>query len=193
MSPSLRKIPAVPPSRASVITFQAPASSSSRSHCTHWYGGVDDVRVLRADLGEDGEVAREVGDQLELALARDVDRAVGDLDVREAELGQPALVLVELVLRVDDLEERAADHDGLLAQDVELALEVGRHVRGAPAELDDVDVLAGGLEHVLPRARAEALVEHVGEPAVAAQAEVESQRRAKSSFSFSWAAAWTSW
>ena len=37
-SPSLRKIPAEPPSRASVITFQAPASFSSRSHCTHWYG-----------------------------------------------------------------------------------------------------------------------------------------------------------
>ena len=45
-------------------------------------GGVLDRRVLRADLGEDGEVAREVRDQLELALARDVDRAVGDLDVR---------------------------------------------------------------------------------------------------------------
>ena len=82
----------------------------------------DDLGVLRADLGEDGEVAREVGDQLELALARDVDRAVGDLDVREPELAEPALVLVELALRVDDLEERAADDDGLLAQDLELAL-----------------------------------------------------------------------
>ena len=57
-----------------------------------------DVRVLRADLGEDGEVAGEVGDQLELALARDVDRAVRDLDVREAELVEPGLVLVDLVL-----------------------------------------------------------------------------------------------
>ena len=28
-------MPAVPPSRASVITFQAPAASSSFSHCTH--------------------------------------------------------------------------------------------------------------------------------------------------------------
>ena len=50
----------------------------------------DDLRVLRADLGEDGEVAREVGDQLELALARDLERAVGDLDVREALLVEPA-------------------------------------------------------------------------------------------------------
>ena len=48
--------------------------------------GVLDGRVLRADLGEDGEVAGEVGDQLELALPRDVHGAVGDLDVREAEL-----------------------------------------------------------------------------------------------------------
>ena len=38
MSPSLRKMPAVPPSRASVITFQEPASSSSLIHSTHWYG-----------------------------------------------------------------------------------------------------------------------------------------------------------
>ena len=36
MSPSERKIPAVPPSRPSVITFQAPASSSSLIHATHW-------------------------------------------------------------------------------------------------------------------------------------------------------------
>src|SRR5581483_4778793 len=44
------------------------------------------LRVLRADLGEDGEVALEVGDELELPLPGDLDRAVGDLDVREAVL-----------------------------------------------------------------------------------------------------------
>ncbi len=31
-------MPAVPPSRPSVITFQAPAASSSLIHSTHWYG-----------------------------------------------------------------------------------------------------------------------------------------------------------
>ncbi len=124
-----------------------------------------DRRVLRPHLGENGEVAREVGDQLELPLARDVDRPVGDLDVRQPELSQPRLVLVELALRVDDLEERPADHHRLLAQHLELALEVRRDVRGAPAELDDVDVDARGLEHVLPPARAEALVDHVGQAA----------------------------
>ena len=90
MSPSLRKMPAVPPSRASVITFQAPASSSSLIHSTHWYGREDDLGVLGADLREDGEVAGEVADQLELLVARDLDRAVGDLDVGEAVLDEPA-------------------------------------------------------------------------------------------------------
>ena len=89
MPPEESKIPAVPPSRASVITFHAPASRSSLQPRDPLVGRVLDGRVLRADLGEDGEVAREVGDQLELPLARDVDRAVGDLDVREAEPLQP--------------------------------------------------------------------------------------------------------
>jgi hypothetical protein len=83
-------------------------------HSTHWYGRVDGLLVLRADLGENGEVAGEVGDQLDLALARDVERAVGDLDVRKALVGQPALELVELAAGVDGLEERAAADDGRL-------------------------------------------------------------------------------
>src|SRR5437764_3784572 len=37
-SPEPRKMPAVPPSRASVMTLAAPASSSSLIHATHWYG-----------------------------------------------------------------------------------------------------------------------------------------------------------
>src|SRR5262249_27265990 len=72
-----------------------------------------DAGVLRAHLGEDCEVAREVGDQLELALARDLDRAVRDLDVGQAELDQPLFVFVEPVLRVDHLEERPTDYDRL--------------------------------------------------------------------------------
>src|SRR5579862_7235117 len=57
------------------------------------------IGVLRADLRQHGEVARELGDQGELRLARDLDRAVGDLDVREAVLGEPRLELVELLAR----------------------------------------------------------------------------------------------
>src|SRR4029079_19797659 len=65
-----------------------------------------------------------------------------------------------------DLEVRAADDDGLLAQHLKLAREVRRDRGGAPAELDDRDVVAARLEDVLPRARAEALVEHVRESVV---------------------------
>src|SRR5690242_16735714 len=122
--------------RARVLLFLQPLHPLVRRE--------DDLAVLRADLGEDGELAREVGDQLELALARDLDRAVADLDVRDAEVVEPVLVLVELAAHVHDLEERAADDDGLVLQHVELALEVLRDERGAPPELDDRDVVAAG-------------------------------------------------
>src|SRR5438552_12580942 len=55
--------------------------------------------ILRPHLREHREVARELGDELELAVARDLDRAVGDLNVREAVLHQPALELLDLVAR----------------------------------------------------------------------------------------------
>src|SRR2546423_9083515 len=143
-------------------------------------GREDDLRILGADLGEHGEVARELLDQLELALPRNLDGAVRDLDVGDTELAEPALVVVELPLCVDDLEEGAANDDGLLAQHFQLALEPGGDEGGAPPELDDVDVGPARLEHVLPRARAKALVEHMGEAAVAAQAEVKAGHRAPS-------------
>src|SRR5207253_794148 len=72
-------------------------------------GSEHDFCVLRAHLGEDGEVARQIRDQLELALPRDVDDAVGDLDVRQPECLQPALVVVHLVLRDHRLEEGSPD------------------------------------------------------------------------------------
>ena len=128
-------------------------------------GRVDDVGVLRPDLGEDGEVARELRDQLELPVPRDVERAVGDLDVREAVLDEPALELVEPVAGEDRLEERAAADDGRLERAVErdLLLEVVRDVARAPAELDDVDELAGGVEEALDVAEVETLVDDVRE------------------------------
>ena len=95
--------------------------------------GEDDVGVLRADLGEDGEVAGEVGDQLELALAREVDRAVRDLDVREAELAEPALVLVDLALRETASKKRAADHDRLALQHARASARGWRDVARCPS------------------------------------------------------------
>src|SRR5204863_9189093 len=107
------------------------------------------------------EFGREVCDQLELVLPRNLDGTVGDLDVLQPEAVEPALVVVEPAFRVDDLEVRPADHDGLLAQHLELALQVSGDGGSAPAELDDRDVIPRNLEQVLPRARAEALVDHV--------------------------------
>src|SRR5207249_1774863 len=112
---------------------------------------VVDVRVLRANLREHREVPRKVFDQLQLLLARYVERAVGDLDVREAEIVQPAAELLELPARVDRLEQRSAANDRRVERAVErdLLLEVVRHVGRSPAELDDVDVLTRGVEQAL--------------------------------------------
>src|SRR6266496_1207924 len=138
-----------------------------------------DVGILRADLREDCEVACKFLDQLELAFARQVDDAVRDLDVRQTESLQPAFVAVDLVLHEDDLEERAPDDDRLCAQHVELRGKVPAHVGSAPAELDDVDVVPRGLEHVLPGTRAEALVDDVRESTGARrQSEVKAAHRA---------------
>ncbi len=90
ISPFGRKMPAVPPSRPSVITFQAPASSSSLIQRDPLVGREDRRLVLRPDLGEHDEVACELGDQLELLLALEADRPVRDLDVGDAVVGQPA-------------------------------------------------------------------------------------------------------
>src|SRR5262249_60834324 len=88
------------------------------------------------------------------------------------------LVGVELVAGVDHFEERAADHDALAAQDLELALEPLRHPGRPPPELDDVDVVAARLEDVLPGTNAEPLVEHVREAAVAVDADIKGGHRA---------------
>ena len=128
-----------------------------------------DLGVLRADLGEDDEVAREVGDELELLLARDVERPVRDLDVREAVVLEPALEVVHLVLAVDGLEERPAADDRGRERAVErdLLLEVVGDVARAPAELDDVDVLARGVEEPLDLAQVQPLVDDVRQSALA--------------------------
>src|SRR5919197_4658148 len=123
------------------------------------------LRVLRADLGENDEVVRKLGDQLELALARDLERPIGDLDVRETEVLEPALEIIDLVLREDGLEERAsADHrsvEGAVERD--LLLEIVRDVARAPAELHDVDVCARGVEEAFDLAQVQSLVDDMRE------------------------------
>src|SRR5205823_12949688 len=70
------------------------------------------LRILGTHLGEDDKILRKLGYELELSLAGDLDRPIRDLDVREAELVQPRLELLELVARVDRFEQRAAADDG---------------------------------------------------------------------------------
>src|SRR3990170_3261654 len=129
-------------------------------------GGEDDLGVLRADLAHDDEVLGQLGDQLELSLARQVDRPVRDLDVREAVLHEPAPILVELSPDNDGLEEGAPADDGGVERAVEgdLLLEVPGDVRRSPAEFDDVHVVAGRVEQALDVAQVEALVDDVREP-----------------------------
>ena len=108
-----RKMPAVPPSRASVITFQAPASSSSLIHSTHSYGANTTSESLEPTSESTVKSRAKSCDQLELALARDLDRAVGDLDMLEVEArAATRLYSSSLLARVDGLEERAAADDG---------------------------------------------------------------------------------
>ena len=112
-SPLPRKMPAVPDSRASVMTFQAPARELLADPLDPLVGREDRLGVLGADLREHAEVLRERLDDLELALAREVDRAVRDLDALEAVLAQPAAVAVELATHLGDLEQRAAADTGM--------------------------------------------------------------------------------
>jgi hypothetical protein len=128
-------------------------------------GGVDDVGVFGADLGEHREIAREVRDQLELPLSRDLDRSVGDLDVREALFDQPLLEFIQPAPTVDRLEQRSATDNGRLERPVQrnLLLQVVGDVRRPPAELDNVDELAAGVEHAFDVAQVEALVDDVGQ------------------------------
>src|SRR5919201_3831130 len=69
-----------------------------------------DRRILRAHLRQNDEVAREVRDELELVVPRDLHGPVGDLDVLEPQAMEPGFVVAEPALRVDALEVGPADH-----------------------------------------------------------------------------------
>ncbi len=98
-----------------------------------------------------------------LARARQRQRAVGDLDVIDPQLAQPLDVALHASLVDGDLQQRPAraDGDAGVAADRDLVGHGAADVRGAPAELDHVDVLARGDEQRLQRERRQAAVDDV--------------------------------
>ena len=154
--------PTVPLSRPSAITSAAPAARS-REHLGAPVAGHGLDAALAAHLGDHRELAGELGDQLRLARARQRQRAVGDLDVVDPQLAQPLDVALHAPLVDGDLQQRPAraDGDAGVAADRDLVGHGAADVRGAPAELDHVDVLAGGDQQRLQRERRQPAVHDV--------------------------------
>ncbi len=123
-------------------------------------------RVLLADLGEHREAVGERLDQLELLVLRDRDRAARHLHVLDAELAQPAAQAVDPPVQPGQLGQRPAEHHGDArgAVRVELRLEVARDVGRAPAQPDQVHVVARAAHEPLRLGRREAGVDHVRDP-----------------------------
>src|SRR5438270_4249667 len=134
-----------------------------------YVGSHDEVGVLAADLGEYGELLRQRFDQLALELGCEGDRAVGDLDMAETELAQPRDQALDATLADRNLRERAAEHHGYPVRRValELGAQVGGNERSSPAELDDVDELAGDLQETVDVRERHAAVDHVRDASLA--------------------------
>ncbi len=131
--PSASNSPTVPLSRPSAITIAAPAARSL-SISAHQSLATASA-ALAADLGDHGELAGELRDQLGLARARQRQRAVGDLDVIDPQLVQPLDVALQPSLVDGDLQQRpaGADGDAGVAADRDLVGHGAADVRGAPA------------------------------------------------------------
>ena len=89
--------PTVPLSRPSAMT-QRRAGREVAEHLGAPRVGVRGRGALAADLGDHGELLRELRDELRLLRRRHRQRAVGDLDVVDPELAQPVDVALELAL-----------------------------------------------------------------------------------------------
>ncbi len=87
----------------------------------------------------------------------------------QPELAQPGDEPLDPALADRDLGQRAAEHDRDAARGValELGLQIGGDERRAPAELDDVDAVAGDLEQPVDLGHRQAPVDHVGDAVLA--------------------------
>ena len=107
--------------------------------------------VLAADLAEHPELLAEACARWRACRSSSMAMVPSETSMHSMpHSSTSAQVLVELALAQAHLEERAAEAHGDAAALVErdLLLEVRRDDRGAPAELDDVDVVAGDLEEL---------------------------------------------
>ena len=87
----------------------------------------------------------------------------------DAQRPRPGHELVDPALADRHLGQRAAEHhrDAVRRVALELGLQVLRGQRGAPAELDDVDELAGDLDQAVDLGDRQAAVEDVGDALLA--------------------------
>src|SRR5262249_2957144 len=108
-------------------------------------------------------------DVAQLLRERDLDGPIGDLDELETVAGQERDVLLQLLAVDGELEEAPATAhvDAVTAEHLQLRLEVLHHDRRGPAELDDVDVAFGHLEHPFRLGDRQALVEDLSETGLA--------------------------
>src|SRR5690606_19524638 len=125
-------------------------------------GRHDPLVVFRADLAEHRKFSSERLDAAQLLVVGDEQRAVGDLDLLDAQRGEEPLVVIELIAQEVGLEERTAEIDGHIgaAVDLELALEARRDGGRSPSHLDEIHVLGRYVQHVLHLARSQTLIEH---------------------------------
>ena len=155
----------MPLSRASAISSVAPASRSPAISATQSAATTSAFGFFEPH--SESTVKSRASIRISARLRLDVhpERAVGHLDVPDAEALQPPHVVGDPALVLADLEEGAArgEVDARRVAQPHLGLDAVRDVGRAPAELHDVDGLARRLDQRLEREQRQALVQHVGE------------------------------
>ena len=121
--------------------------------------------VLLADLAEHRESVREGPDQVDLLLLGHLHGPARHLDVPDPELLEPGAKLGDAPAQPRELRQCAAQHHRNTRRPVaiEFVLQVLRHVRRAPAEPHEVDVLPRGAREPRGGLGAEPDVDYVRE------------------------------